>query len=183
MNAIARGIEKLTAGAAVAGLVLAGLVMAGAPTRAGEPAKAQAAPQSWQKLTSLVGTWEGKGPDGKTIRSSYELVANGTALVEKFEPSFESTMVTVYTLDGETPMLTHYCTAGNQPRMRAKAGTNPDVLDFAFVDATNLTSPQAGHMHGLKVSFIDPNHIRQEWTFHQGGKESAHMVADFARVK
>lgn len=165
----------------IACLLLAGLALAlAAPALAEGPAKP--APPAWQKLQSLAGNWQAPGPDGKPMRTSYELVAGGSALLEKFEPGFEPSMVTVYTMDGETPVLTHYCTAGNQPRMRAQAGSSTDVLDFAFVDAANLTSKEAGHMHHLKLSFVDANHLSQEWTFHKDGKDSAHTMT-FERVK
>ena len=51
------------------------------------------------------------------------------------------TMLTLYHRDGNRLVLTHYCMAGNQPRMQAKpfdAGANE--LAFEFLDATDLTT-------------------------------------------
>lgn len=36
----------------------------------------------FQQLTSLVGTWEGKFPDGRAHSVTYKLTASGTVLVE-----------------------------------------------------------------------------------------------------
>jgi hypothetical protein len=79
-------------------------------------------------------------------------------------------------------VLTHYCSAGNQPRMRAAQAANSAVLSFTYVDATNLASPQDGHMHSLKISFADADHFTEEWTFHAGGKELNNPI-HYERVK
>jgi hypothetical protein len=83
-------------------------------------------------------------------------------------------MVTMYYPDGSRIMMTHYCSEGNQPRMRAQVPSG-DVgsLAFAYVDATNLPSPDAEHMHKLVVRFQDADHFTQEWTHRKAGKEEA----------
>lgn len=135
-------------------------------------------------LKSLVGEWQGTNPDGTPIRLTYELLSAGSALVEKLEPEGDhSSMITVYHLDGDNLMMTHYCSAQNQPRMRAKpVKGGVDKIDFSFVDATNLSDHSDGHMRGLLVSFLDDDHITQEWTFLEEGKESP-MKFEFERVK
>ena len=100
------------------------------------------------------------------MKVTYALVADGSAVMETLEPGDESAMITMYHPDGSRVMMTHYCSAHNQPRMRAEAATaDPKTLTFNFVDATNLSSPSEGHMERLVVSFADPDHFTQEWTF------------------
>jgi hypothetical protein len=55
---------------------------------------------------------------------------------------------------------------GNQARRPAKA-FNPDTgeLDFQFLDALNLASPGAGHMHNAKIPIVDSSHLVSEWQF------------------
>src|SRR3989337_104403 len=104
----------------------------------------------FEKMKSLVGEWTGKSRDGKPVTISYALVSSGSALMEKIGMPHESDMVTLYHPDGDSLMMTHYCAAHNQPRMRA--GTvlpESRRIVFDFVDATNLASPDAGHMHRL----------------------------------
>ena len=149
------------------------------------PAFAQSkAEPGFDMLKSLVGEWQGEGPDGSPVQLTYELFSGGSALVEKMEPEGDqSSMVTVYHLDGDNLMMTHYCSAQNQPRMRAepvKGGV--EKIDFSFVDATNLSDPSDGHMAGLVVSFLDDDHITQEWTFLAEGKKSP-WTFEFERVK
>jgi len=83
----------------------------------------------------------------------------------------EISMVTIYHADGNRLALTHYCAAGNQPRMRSDKPAAGEALRFSFVDATNLPSPDAGHMHSMAIRFEGPDHIRQVWTWRQEGSE------------
>jgi hypothetical protein len=52
---------------------------------------------------------------------SYQLISGGAAIMERIMPPNEPSMVSIYHLDGDKLMMTHYCSAGNQPRMQAEA--------------------------------------------------------------
>ena len=45
------------------------------------------------------------------------------------------------------------------------------ALTFDFLDATNLSRPQAGHMHHVVITMPDANRHTEEWTFMHDGKE------------
>ena len=50
-----------------------------------------------------------------------------------------SWVLTVFHLDGDRLILTHYCMAGNQPRMQATSyDAKKGEIRFQFLDATNL---------------------------------------------
>lgn len=156
-------------------LVLATALAAGPAFAGGD-----AASPGFERLKSLVGTWEGKGPDGSPATVTYRLVSNGTALME--ELSVEG-MVTVYYPDGTDVMLTHYCSGNNQPRMRAGGlQDGGKSLRFAFQDITNLSDPKDGHMSDLTVTFLDGDHFRQEWTSTKDGEKQT-ASAEWTRVK
>jgi hypothetical protein len=90
-------------------------------------------------------------------------------------------MPTVYHPDGDRLMATHYCAAKNQPRMvLAPDSASSNTLRFQFLDATNLSSPEAGHMHAVAIEFVDKEHIRQHWTYRDHGKETVDIF-DFVR--
>ena len=74
-------------------------------------------------------------------------------------------------MDNKRVMATHYCGAGNQPRMQASASPDGKTITFNFVDATNLASPDAGHMHRVVITIPDANHHTEDWTFADHGKE------------
>jgi hypothetical protein len=149
-----------------------------APVRASASSAGSANP-AWDKLKSLVGTWQGTA-EGRPVSVTYTLVSNGTSLMESLTGDHDTNMITMYAPDGGSILATHYCAAGNQPRMRAKAPAG-DVksLDFQFVDATN-TAAAPELMKRLVVTFQDPNHFTQSWTSSTEGKE---QTTDFVYTR
>jgi hypothetical protein len=114
------------------------------------------------------------------------LVAGGTCLQEtfRFEGDDNHTMITMYHLDGDNLMLTHYCVANNQPRMRAEnISADLKEIAFTFVDATNLPDPNAGHMYKAVFNFYDDGRFDSAWTFRKDGKDSFTESESYERVK
>ena len=141
---------------------------------------------AWEKMKSLAGEWEGTMAHGDAtmpVSVSYTVVSGGTSLMERLATPDGHDMVTMYYPDGSRIMMTHYCSEGNQPRMKAQAAAGePKSLAFNFVDATNLASPQAEHMRKLLVRFDDADHFTQEWTHRKAGKEET-GVFKYSRKK
>lgn len=148
------------------------------------PEPAKSTPQ-FDKMKSLVGTWKGKDDEGKSVSVSYKLVSNGSSLMEELAMGEDpDAMITMYHLNGSKLMLTHYCSMGNQPRMRLdKASKESDTFTFSYIDATNLASKKASHMSKLVLIFKDNDHFTQEWTMSEGGKDVHQAVFAFERVK
>ena len=127
---------------------------------------------AWKSLQSLAGDWV--GADGK-VHVTYVLVSGGTAVMETLKPPApEPEMVTMYHRDGNGLVATHYCSMGNQPRMRASAG-DAKTIRFRFADITNQATPDQGHIKDLTITFEDADHITQEWIGVDKGKESAEV--------
>lgn len=125
----------------------------------------------FEKLKALEGDWKDMR-DGHPVEINYKVMSGGSAMVETLMPKGEPNMVTVYHLDGDKLMMTHYCSAGNQPRMLADVSSGEaDELNFEFIEATNLKSSTEGYMVGLKIVFDDRDHFKQVWTWSQDGKE------------
>jgi hypothetical protein len=123
----------------------------------------------WEKLKSLAGEWDGT-EDGKPYHVTFKVVSNGTAVMETLDGPDAMQMVTVYHPDGDSVLMTHYCSMGNEPRMRAK-GLSKDKLVFAYVDAANLKSADDPRMTGLVLTFADADHLGADWTHKMGAKE------------
>ena len=162
-------------------LISAGLLLAALPLSAGEiDAKA-----AFARLRTMAGEWQADTSMGKA-RLTYELIGGGTALVEResFEKMPEMSMETVYHLDGERLLLTHYCMVGNQPRMIAR-GYRPETgeLRFEFLDATNLASPAAGHMHNASMRLVDDKHFTSDWEFFENGRLKNKESFQYTRVR
>jgi len=136
----------------------------------------------FERLKTLAGTWQGEGPHGMTT-VTYQVVAGGTAIIETLLPPDEPSMITVYYCDGDKLMLTHYCSIGNQPRMRAQQPSREsNTLHFAFLDATDLQKPSDGHMIGLTLTFQAANRLKQSWLWQQDGKAET-STFDLTRLK
>ena len=137
-------------------------------------ASAFAAPiaqQSFEQIKALAGNWEGKGSDGKTVDVSFKVMGNGSSVVSEINAPGDN-MVSVFHMDKDRLLITHYCGAGNQPRMKATASSDGKTLTFDFVDGTNLTPSQIGHMQQLIVTMLDPDHHSERWTLKTNdGKE------------
>lgn len=134
--------------------------------------------QGFDTMKSLAGNWEGSSEKGK-VQVSYRSTAGGTALIGEIEAGMNGEneeMVSMIHLDGNRLLLTHYCAAGNQPRMQATVSADGKSITFDFVDGTNIDESHAGHMQRVIFNFIDQNHHTEEWHFAMPGSE---MVEKF----
>ncbi len=164
-------------------VLIATLLLAAVAVHAAGPKSESATDAAaFARLKTLVGEWEADTRMGKA-HLSYEVIAGGTALVEKETGEKMPAMLTVYHLDGERLVLTHYCMAGNQPRMQAKAfNAESGEVQFQFLDATNLSSPGAGHMHNATFRLVDNNHLATAWDFYEDGQKKFTETAQYTRV-
>jgi hypothetical protein len=138
-------------------------------------------------IKGLEGEWTGKAEGGGEMHENvvirYRLTAAGTAVEETMFPGTEHEMITMYHMDGPRLMLTHYCAAGNQPRMVAmnwEADAKVHTIRFGFDSATNLLSKKTGHMHDMTMT-IDGDKVTETWTYFQDG--AAHHQATFQMTR
>jgi hypothetical protein len=130
------------------------------------------AQKSFDQLKSLAGTWEGKNSQGEPLQVSFKVTSGGSTVMSEIAGHGKDNMITMFHLDGSSKLvLTHYCGAGNQPRMQASSSADGKTITFNFLDATNLASPDAGHMHRVAITVLDANHHTEEWSFADHGKE------------
>ena len=167
-------------------LFVAGAVLAASAPE--EKAKAAAAkpqpPSKLDPIKKLAGDWVEIGEDGKPtgkVVSTYRVTAGGSAVEETLFGGTPHEMITLYHLDGDDLVLTHYCVAGNQPRMKAEKQTDPNKLVFNCDGGTNLKSENDEHMHHATLVFKDENHIQSEWLEYKDGKQV--MNASFNLVR
>jgi hypothetical protein len=133
---------------------------------------------SFESLKALTGEWESKDPSGKQQTITWKIVSGGSVLMESMQ---EDSMVTMYHVDNNRLMLTHYCAAQNQPRMAARVSDDGKTFTFDFIDGTNITSPDAGHMRKMVLTIQDKDHFTEQWFFAQKGKDADHGVFQLTR--
>jgi hypothetical protein len=138
--------------------------------QAGTPAE-----DAFEKIKGLAGTWNVVGTSDNV---SFEVISGGSALVERGED-----MITVYHLDGNSVRLTHYCDAGNQPRLRASRFASPLTgLRFDFVDVTNL-KPGKVYINGLDIAWLEDGTVRETWSDHKSDGQDESFSFRLHRVQ
>jgi hypothetical protein len=124
---------------------------------------------AFDKLRGLAGNWEGtfawsggRNATGK-MGAQYYTTGNGSAVVENLTQDGVPSMTSVYYLDGADLRLTHFC-------------ADKGEITFSFVDITNLRSPTSGHVDGLEIRFIAPDHVTLRFHFKSGETDSQELV-------
>jgi len=163
-------------------VMICGLLMAAGLAAAGDEATpgATEAAQAFARLKGLAGTWDVKTPDGDGV-ITYRVGSADSVLVEELFPGTPHEMMTVYHMDGDDLVATHYCAAGNQPRFRLERdGGSADSYHFAFTGGSNM-KPTDGHIHEGTIRLIDHDHAESEWVFWKDGRPQDAMTFTMTR--
>lgn len=127
-------------------LMSASAAWAGVPK---DEARSFAAAKSPADQFALMKSWEGRWQVAETdaLEIVFELTARGSVVVERWETRAGLHSMTIYHMDGDRLIATHYCPQGNQPRLEV-AGEYSGEIRFAFRDVTDLDSDES-HTHEL----------------------------------
>ena len=148
-----------------------------------------AAQKSFEKLKTLAGSWVGQlttvpqepKVEGKFAQFALRVTSLGNAFVHELSLSGRPDRpVTMFYLDGDRLLLTHYCDAGNRPRMVGKLSPDGKTLEFDFLDLSG--SNQYGHMHHAVFTFVDADHHIEDWTWMAPGDEPTRAHFDLQRT-
>ena len=147
--------------------------------------------KSFDQLKTLAGSWEGivktypttPEADGKHVQATLRVTSMGNALMHEMRLEGRSDdPITMLYMDDDRLTLTHYCDAGNRPRMVAKASADGKTVEFDFVDVAGGTL--YGHMHHAVFTVIDANHHIEDWTFMApDGKTAVRAHFELQRTK
>lgn len=153
--------------------------------RGGDDKPADAKPPAkhagFEKIKALAGDWLLADKPNDPPYCSYRVVSGGSAVMEELMPAGESNMITMYHLDGDALVMTHYCGLGNQPRMKAKPASG-NKIDFEFAGGCNV-DPKGKYMSALSLEFVDADHIKAHWTLTDNGKKGEQATFDLIRRK
>ncbi len=128
---------------------------------------------AFETIKSLEGDWIGHpAGGGSPVSVRYEVTAAGSTVVKTYAPGKASEMLTIYHMDGDDLMLTHYCVLDNQPQMRFETSTAPGQISFAFAGGTNFDPEVDAHAHEGWTRVIDDSTIETESIGYSDGKPS-----------
>jgi hypothetical protein len=155
------------------------------------------AQKSFDTIKTLAGNWTGPTKldppmhemgDGTLMQLSLRVTSRGNALVHEMkeagtpdDPTRYDHPVTMLYLDSDRLYLTHYCDAGNRPRMVARTSADGKTVEFDFLDVAGGT--QYGHMHHAVFTIIDANHHIEDWTYMMPGDKPVHAHFDLKRAQ
>ena len=157
------------------------------------------AQKSFNQLKTLAGTWQASVTtdppqpemgNGTTTQVSLRVTSRGNALVHEMhevgkpdDPALYDHPLTMLYLDGDRLLLTHYCDAGNRPRMVARPSPDGKSVEFDFLDLSG--GNQYGHMYHAVFTVIDADHHTEDWTYMMPGDKPlrAHLDPKRAQVE
>jgi hypothetical protein len=141
------------------------------------------AQKSFEKLKTLAGSWEGT-LEGKPLQVSLRVTSMGNALMHEMTGAGRpDDPISLFHLDGDRLLMTHYCDAGNQPRLVATISPDGKTITFNFLEATNLLSSQMGHMQRVVFDLIDSDHHTEKWEFAMADGKQMGGLLDLKRSK
>lgn len=147
------------------------------------------AQKSFDQLKTLAGSWEGRittnPPDpeieNKHAEATLRVTSMGNAIVHEMRGAGRpDDPITMLYLDGDRLLLTHYCDAGNRPRMVGAMSADGKTVEFTFLDVAGGT--QYGHMDHAVFTVIDANHHTEDWTYMMPGDKPMHAHMDLQRT-
>ncbi len=140
-----------------------------------QPVQPELAVAAFERYKAMQGDWRGESTKGWKDKVRFQTIARESVVMQtsEFEAHPGETMVTMIHIHDGQLMLTHYCVAGNQPRLVAtKINADASQLTFTYKDGTGLSSRDQGHMDKVKIQFGADGSFTSQWTWYQDGEES-----------
>jgi hypothetical protein len=137
---------------------------------------------AFERLERLEGVWVGsRSAVGDTTRLTYRTASNGTVVTEILNEGGADEMINMYHLVDGVLEATHYCAAGNQPRLRL-VEANERELRFVAVGGTNLDLDRDGHIHVVSLTFRSDGRIDSRWIWYEGSRPEHDNTFTVGRV-
>jgi hypothetical protein len=149
------------------------------------PANNAAAPSDAQKafdqMKTLAGSWQGTIM-GISIDVTIRLTSSGTAILQEANtaggrpPNHE---ITMFYVEGDRLLATHYCDGGNRPRFEGKLSPDGKTSEFNLLDVAGGT--QGGLVKRMAFTIIDANKHVVEFTFIKPDGKPIELRGEFTR--
>ena len=149
------------------------------PRASGPQSDAQ---KAFEKMKTLAGSWEGTVM-GIPINFTIRAASSGTAILhegntEKGVPNHE---ITMFYVEGDRLLATHYCDAGNRSNMEGKMSADGKSIEFNFLDVAGST--KGGLVKRMMFTMIDANKHVVEFTFIMPNGKPVELHGEFQRAK
>jgi len=137
----------------------------------------------FDQMKTLEGSWHGTIM-GISIDVTIRLASSGTAILHEATtaggrpPNHE---ITMFYVDGDRLLATHYCDGGNQARFEGKLSPDGKTSEFNFLDVAGST--KGGLVKRMAFTIIDANKHLVEFTFIKPDGKPIDLRGEFERTK
>jgi hypothetical protein len=148
-----------------------------------KPAKAATSPEkvvydansAFEFLKTLSGSWERQGgADDHHAGNSHDVIfkntAAGSSVMETMFPGEDMEMISIYHMDGDTLLMTHYCALQNAPILKFEKSDKQGEIKFVFHGGTNFDPKVDAHVHEGVMRVKDANTIESSFVGYANGK-------------
>jgi hypothetical protein len=142
-----------------------------------------AAKKAFEKMKTLAGSWQGTVMD-LPINFTIRAVSSGTAILHEGDtsgggpPKHE---VTMFYVEADRLLATHYCDAGNRSRWEGKMSPDGKAIEFSFLDVAGPT--RGGYLKDMVITMIDADHHIVAFTFVMPDGKPIQLRGEFQRTK
>jgi hypothetical protein len=187
-------MQRMMVLVASSALVLGLAVSMSAQSKKGQPKAAAGSPETvvydaataMAFLTTTSGDWVsgsaqhehgGAAPAGNRGVVSVKTKAAGSAVVHTYAQGTPGEMETIFHMDGDQLLLTHYCALQNAPVLKFVKTNKPGELRFEFLGGTNFDPAIDAHLHESTFQIKDKDTVEQSSTVFAGGKANPELKA------
>ena len=167
-------MKNLLSVATVAFVVASGVAFAQSTAAEAPEAVVYDAESAMAFLSTMAGGWSSASGDtahGSNVPAvSFTPVAGGSAVIETIAEGTPGEMSSVFHMDGEDLLLTHYCLLQNAPVLRFEASDTPGLIKFVFQGGTNFDPAVDAHFHEGTFVIKDKDTIESTYVVHANGE-------------
>lgn len=137
----------------------------------------------FEKMKSLSGSWQGTIM-GISINLTIRPISSDTAILYEAHtsnggpPNHE---ITIFYMDGDRLLATHYCDAGNRARLEGKMSQDGKTSEFNFLDVAGST--KGGLIRRMAFTIVDANKHIEDFTFVMPNGKAVELRGEFERTK
>jgi hypothetical protein len=141
------------------------------------------AKKAFEKLKTLAGSWQGVIM-GIPINFTIRAASSGTAILHEGDTSEAGPPkheITMFYVEENRLLATHYCDAGNRSRWEGKMSPDGKVIEFSFLDVAGST--RGGYLKDMVLTLIDADHHIVGFTFVMPDGKPIQLRGEFQRTK
>lgn len=141
------------------------------------------AKKAFEKLKILSGSWQGTVM-GISINFTIRAASSGTTILHEATtegggpPNHE---ITMFYVEGDRLLATHYCDAGNRSRMEGKITRDGKGVEFSLLELIGGT--KGGFLKRIMFTMTDADRHVVELTFVQPDGKPIPLRGEFQRTK